>query len=761
MTKHALAGLALLLTLCLNPVFCETIIPGEGLQAEGNGEWQTAVSIYLDALLKTPNRVDLWLRVASIEHHLKHDALTINAYRHALSYQPNNPALHKTLSELYAGANQPVNALLEINEAIKLKPNDLDYLAARAKIANWNNQYGMAMESEKRILALSPTNKQALEGLSLIESILKKSEVMPASKPISALDQLINQSNEAALLHHYDNAAIYMKKAIALYPNDAMLYKNLAEIYATAQQPAQALLAINHALVITPNNLNYLRTRAILAAWNSDKTQTLDSYDRILQLKPDDEDALLNRAHTLAWLARTDAALSAYQDLLSLYPTSTEGWIQYAEALSWTSNYLGSFDALRHYQQLKGETQRYCEVKARILALVGRFKSALAINNPLVNKEPLNSYVLSTEVTALIRANQITKALIYLKKLDQNELHATRITANPSAGPSPSERREVKSKSTESSIKNMTLLPLRSNINLEGDYTSASDTTRIQDFPVSAQYFLSPTTSLLFQGLYERATAMPSSGLGPVDGNKHSILDDSAKIGLTTQVESLNLKGLVGGLHIQGKNNHGIYYAALNTNLGEKAQVTFESLHDLYRPYLVPQTPKLISLQIMETRFATSLQWQPFVQKYLNATLSYSELTDNNSYTHINVWPKARVYNSQHWLVTVGVDGDFWRYRRRATDGYYSPKVFNGYEGTVELYYAQSENIGYSLSGGFGAQKDELLPHYFYEEDLAIQMFMGIFTDWQLQVKAGYTLRENNIKTYYCWTTGATLTRRF
>ena len=715
-----------------------SVIPGEGLRAEGKGEWQTAISVYLDHLLSTPNRIDLWLRVANIEHHLKNNTLTIDAYQHAIRLQPNNPVLHKTLSEIYAELNQPGEALLEINQAVKLKPDDIEYLTARANIANWNNKFDIALDSDKRILALSPDNAQALTGISFVESLIKKAHATLDVKPISVFDQFINQSNNEALLHHYNLAAAYMKKAIKLKPNDPDLYKKLSEIYASAKQAALALSAINQALNLAPRNLAYLRARATLAAWKGDKTQTLDSYERILLLKPHDQDALLNLAHTLAWQGKTDEALCAYQRCLSLYPHMAEGWIQYADVLSWTANYIGSFDALQHYWQIKSDTIHYMEVKARVLAMMGRFKSSLAINESLLQAKPADPYLLSTDVVARTRANQLNQALVSLKKLE-------------SASPDDPH---------VSGLKDITLTPIRSNINAEGDYTNASDTTKIQDLPVSAQYFLTPTTSLLFQGLYERATAAIRSGLEPVDG-KHSIFDESAKIGFTTQINALNLKGLIGGLHIQNKNNHGIYDAALNTNLGETAQITMETLHDLYRPYLVPQTPRLISLQVMETRVAASLQWQPFVQKYLNVTLSHSDLTDNNSYTHLNFWPKSRVYDSERWMVTVGVDGDFWRYRRRATDGYYSPKKFNGYEGTIELYYAQSENIGFGFSGGFGAQKDEALPHYFYEEDLAVQMFMGIFTDWELQLKGGYTLRENQIKNYYCWTTGIVLTRRF
>jgi hypothetical protein len=163
----------------------------------------------------------------------------------------------------------------------------------------------------------------------------------------------------------------------------------------------------------------------------------------------------------------------------------------------------------------------------------------------------------------------------------------------------------------------------------------------------------------------------------------------------------------------------------------------------------------------MESRRSAFIEWQPFVQKYLNVLVSQSDLSDNNGYWHYNIWPKARVWSSQYWLVTLGVDADLWRYRKRTSDGYYAPREFNGFEGTAEFYYAHSDNVGLSFWGGFGMQKDELFPRYFYEEDLGAQLFVGIFTDWELKAKAGYTLRYNPVGKYDCWSAGMVLTRRF
>lgn len=822
-------------------------LPDEGLKAEGKKDWQAAVSIYLSVLLDEPKRVDLWLRVASIEHQLKNNALAIDAYKHAIKLLPDDPLLHKTLSEIYAESNQPKDALFEINQAVNLKPYDIGYLFARAKIANWNKDFGTTLDSYQRLLArskiekipvdayqlnldiagienqlhhypesieaykeaiklsphnallyqqlsqtyavlqdpihaleaiekalmiepnnrhylttkavlamwlkdsklalktyqqilkITPNDKTALEGVALIVHQNQRSAPSKLGTSLSLFDQFIAKSNDAAVLHHYAKAASAMKKAISLKPRDPTLYKKLSEIEAMAKRPKLAITAINSALRLNPTNINYWRAKAKLTAWVGDKIETERTYTNILKLKPYDQDAMLNVAHTLAWQGKTDAAIAAYERFLCLYPNDAEGFIQYAAVKSWTRNFIVSFKALDRYRQLKGETMAYMQTRARVLALAGRYQSALALNNLLLRKRPHEPYLLSTEVTAFSKANQTNQAIFYLNQLNK-------ITPN---------ERETKNLSA------ITLTPLRSNINAEADFAGASDTTRVDDFPVGVQYFLSPTTSLLFQGLYEYASASVLSGLEAINGHT-SIFDESVRVGFTTQFEAINIKGLVGGLKVQHENNHGIYDALLNTNLGERAQFSFESSHDLFRPYLVPQSPRLISLQVMEERNGVSLQWQPSLQKYLNVVTSYSTLTDDNNYWHTNVWPKARVYGTEHWLVTLGVDGDFWRFKRRAMDGYYSPLFFQGYEGTVEAYYAYSDNIGCSVSGGFGAQKDETFPHLFYEEDLAMQLFIGILRDWELQIKGGFTLRENPTHhNYRYWSGGVILTRRF
>lgn len=729
-----------------------TYLVTRGQLANWNKNPALALQSYIQALgliesqQNTTQQLELLIEIGSLQNQLRDYKSAITTYNKAIVINPYNASFYQFLAQTFAANNDAENAMKNIDKALQLEPDNIHFLEAKAIYASWLKHPEVAAVTWQRILKLDPYNKEALQQVKAkssksTDSILQVHEAaLMQAKNIKPYDELVNLSNEQAFRHEYNLAANTIKRLLKRNPGRADLYKKLSEIYATANNPQQAFWAITLAVKYDPNNLKYWRDRAKLGAWADQKQEVQKSYERILQLKPYDQDAMLQLAHTLAWRGLTDEAIVAYKALLKAHPQTAEGWIQYANVASWVEAYRVSLNALAHYSSLEGNNKKYLETTARVLALTGWYKSSLAINDPLLQKYPSDNYVLVTQVNALPKALEIKRAVSYLAMLDKKSADDPIVKG----------------------LKNIVLTPLRSNINLGANYTAATDTTRIAHIPVlNMQYFLSPATSLLLQGFYERASAAPGSFLTPVTGGT-TIGDENLMVGFSTQYASLfNLTAYVGGLKIEGENQHGIYDALVNTNLNEKLQLTFDSSYNLYRPYLVPQSPKLISLQIMEKRNGVLLQWQPFVQTYFNAVVSYSDLSDFNGYWHTNLWPKARVFSSQYWQVSLGANADLWRYKRRANDGYFSPLQFDGYEGTIDVYHSFSENIGCTLSGGFGMQKDETFPHYFYEEDLAAQLFLGIFTDWELKVNGAYTLRKNPDGAYQSWTTGLTLTRRY
>lgn len=686
-----------------------------------------------DVSLTKSSRVVIFTQISDLQNQSRNFPKAIAALEQAIKLKPNDANLYLKLSQIYAAAQKPGEALQAIDKALAIDKNNVAFLRAKAILAMWLKNEKLAVKTYQEILRLLPKDTWSREGLKGIE---KNALALKNSNP---RDIIIAESDMFASQGKYKLAIEALRKALIKWPSDARIYQKLSELFSVQNNPKMAQEMINRAIALQPENIRYLKAKAQLASWLDNPKAMEQAYAEILRLQPRNKEAMQGFADALRWQGRTDDAILAYESFLIFYPNDANVWLDYAEVLSWTENYIGAFSAIEQYKNLAGETEAYKTKQARFLALADRYDSALKINGPLLKNKPKDLYLLSTEVTALVKAYQRKRALNYLKKI--NELY--------------------KNDPQVIGLNAMILTPFRANISPGADYISASDTTKILSIPLAAQYYLSPTTGLIFRSLYERATAALGSGLETINGQE-SIFDSSAMLGVTTQIASwFNVSALAGGLDIQNENHHGIYEVNIMPNIAQASRLVFTNLYNLYRPYLVPQSPRSISLQIMESRNSLVMDWQPFVQKYLNVVVSHSDLSDTNAYWHYNLWPKARVYGSESWKITLGANADIWQYKKRLNNGYYDPLNFNGYEATIETYYIQSENVGYSVWGGFGMQKDETFPHYYYEEDLGLQAFFGLYTDWELRLKSGYTLRKNPTGNYHAWSVGLLLTRRF
>lgn len=150
-----------LFTLLLFGVVLNAAVPENGLKAEMEGRWNDAINIYVKILEKSPQRSELYLRLADIyssQNKLDEAAKALNK---AITVDPKNALLYKKLSEVYAVQNKPAEALKAIKSALTLENNDPNYLMAHAKIANWNKKFAEAVKSLEKLVKMEPKNKEA------------------------------------------------------------------------------------------------------------------------------------------------------------------------------------------------------------------------------------------------------------------------------------------------------------------------------------------------------------------------------------------------------------------------------------------------------------------------------------------------------------------------------------------------------------------------------------------------------------------------
>ncbi len=139
--------------------------PDRGLAAEGAGQFDVALAIYLDELGRDSQRTDLWLRVADIHARFGRQQDALGALTRAAAAAPRDPAVHVRLSEAYAEAGNAAAALAAIDVAVALTPESADRLRRRATMATWCGEYARAQESYRRLLEIDPADADALLGL--------------------------------------------------------------------------------------------------------------------------------------------------------------------------------------------------------------------------------------------------------------------------------------------------------------------------------------------------------------------------------------------------------------------------------------------------------------------------------------------------------------------------------------------------------------------------------------------------------------------
>jgi len=131
-------------------------VPADGLRAEGEKRWRDALVIYDAALKDHPDRADLWVREADIHAALGDTAASIHALEQAVTYKKGDAGLYSRLSQAYASNGKPAPALLAIQGALALSPDNPDYLKAAGQLAAWKGDYEAAHVAYLKLSRLHP-----------------------------------------------------------------------------------------------------------------------------------------------------------------------------------------------------------------------------------------------------------------------------------------------------------------------------------------------------------------------------------------------------------------------------------------------------------------------------------------------------------------------------------------------------------------------------------------------------------------------------
>ncbi len=505
-------------------------------------------------------------------------------------------------------------------------------------------------------------------------------------------------------------AAEALQEALKHAPQDARLYAKLSQAHAMAGNGPAALAAIDRALVLDPANLAYLRARAEIAAWTGDAAIARDSHERILVLAPGDAAAGLGLARAAYRSGQLDKARAAYRAYLSTHPEDAAAWLESAKLESELGDHAEAMELLDPYRTRFGEDIAWRKQRSRALALAARPTPALALVAELEPGQAEDEDLVYTRTVALHHARRAREALASLADV---------VRLRPGAKDTMDIERFIRT-------------PLRSSATVGLAYHTDSDGVAVRRAGVEGQYGIDVETRLFGGADRQRISAPAGSGFEKPDGG--TVLDyDRAWLGIRHRVSpTWAFDAQAGGGRATA--GHVLYELGVDFQPGDAFAARLWRRQDLYAV-----SPRAAALGIEQRANVADVSWAPDLRWVIAGRIGHATYSDDNARWEASLAPRRAILRSQYVNLDLGVSARWFGFERDPGHGYYAPSRYERYALTAFTYWKISDDDGLSIVLSHGPYKDSTFPGFRSGSDAHVEGFFGIYRDWYLNVKAGYS----------------------
>lgn len=509
-------------------------------------------------------------------------------------------------------------------------------------------------------------------------------------------------------------AAEALGYAAALQPGDAAAQAEYSSALAVAGRPAEALAAIQRALALDPDNVDYLVAQSQLANWNGDATLAQSSLERAVALAPGRADLRDDIARAQGWQGRLGAAVASLDEYLRDYPDDRAARLDRVRFLSWRGDYARAIDELDTVEAQSGSDAVSQALRARILAWAGRRQRALAINTPLLEAAPRDYSLHYTQALAERQGRIPARARPHVEAVQAQQ-------------PDSKETRD---------LARSTRVILASKVRGWFDFTEDSDDIRSLHSGVDGQIVLDDRLWLLLSAA-ERRVRAPIDGPFATDRGERNARDHSGLVGLRYALDQNHALSARAGVSVlEGGDSTGVFALEVDGLPND----TFGYLVGLERDR-IDVSPKPLARGITRTGGHAELHAAPDLRNTFDLHASYDDYSDDNERLNFAATWRRAVVRHENVLVDLGVAGEWLHFSRTPNNGYYSPDSYRRFGAIGSAYWRLDDDSGLSLQIGLGMQRDETFDEWERASDVGLEYTTGIFSDWQLRVRAGYTER--------------------
>jgi tetratricopeptide (TPR) repeat protein len=270
---------------------------------------------------------------------LKQD-IDLKAYNSDLGTVYNNRGI------VYNEKGDYDQAIADLNQALKLKPDYAEAYNNRAIIYAQKGNYDQAIADISQALKLKPDNADAYNNRGIVydkkgdydQAIADLTQALKL-KPEDNAEAYSNRANAYVNKGNYDQAIADCTQALKLKPNLAEAYAIRGSAYAKKSDYDQAITDLNQAINLKPKLAQAYSTRGLVYSIKGNYDQAIADCTQALKLNPDLAEAYGDRGLAYRGKRDYDQAIADFTQALKLKPDSAETYSNRGSAYRDKGNY--------------------------------------------------------------------------------------------------------------------------------------------------------------------------------------------------------------------------------------------------------------------------------------------------------------------------------------------------------------------------------------------------------------------------------------
>jgi tetratricopeptide (TPR) repeat protein len=292
-------------------------------------EYSKALTEINAAISLNPSESDIYFWKAKILEETNAISEAEKAYNLALEFSENKSAIYLARSNFYHEyLNNNTQALHDINQALIISPNNIEYLCRKGDFLSESGFTEAAKQEYTKAILGNPESSENWTKRGQMELVLDNySQAISDFKEALRIEPT-NASTIYYLTKAYKNSGNH-KEAISTLDktienfrskniNSTFAYELLAEIYIEEKDYYKALDVLNQAIIQDKNNEKLYIQRADLYSLHlEDNNSAMKDYDNAVQISPTNIETLKNRAVFLIfYFDQPDAAIKDLQQIV-------------------------------------------------------------------------------------------------------------------------------------------------------------------------------------------------------------------------------------------------------------------------------------------------------------------------------------------------------------------------------------------------------------------------------------------------------------